>query len=346
MNNEFFEALNLLETEKHIPKSYMIERVQAALASAFKHEFGNNTVIKVDINEAKRDIKVYSVRTVVPDSIVSFDPTTQIKFSDARKMRNKKRCNVGDEILEEVKTKDFGRISAQTAKQVIIQGIREAERKRITTEYENKKEEVITAEVIKIDENDGTVVLDTGKSHAALPLSEQIPGETFSIGQHVKVFVSQVNKETKGGIVTLTRIHRKLVSRLFELEVPEIQNGTVVIRNVVREPGSRSKIAVESRDPSVDPIGACIGPNGDRIILISNELNGEKIDIIPYSDVPEKYVKAALAPALVKNVEKVEEKTYRATVTNEQYSLAIGKEGQNVRLAVRLTGVKIDIKKE
>lgn len=346
MNSEFFDALNLLEKEKHIPKDYMLEKIQAALTSAFKHEFGNNSNIKVEVNEAKKDIKVYSVRTVVADGIVPYDPVTQIKISEARQLRNKKRCTVGDEICEEVKTKDFGRVSAQTAKQVIIQGIREAERKRITTEYENKREEIISGEVVKIDDRTGTVTLDTKKSLVELKKEEQIPGEEFSIGQIVKVYVAQVNKGDEGAIATITRTHKKLVWRLLELEVPEIQDGVVVIRGIAREAGSRTKVAVESRDINVDPIGACIGAGGTRIANISQELNGEKIDVIPYSDVVERYVKAALAPALIKSVIKIDDKNCKVIVEPNQYSLAIGKDAQNVRLAVKLTGIKIDIKEE
>lgn len=346
MNSEFFEALNLLEKEKGIPKEFMLEKLQAALTSAYRHESGNpNCIIKVEINESKRDLKVYSVKKVVADAIVPFDPTTQIKISDTRTLKRKKKYQVGDDVLEELKTKDFGRLSAQNAKQVIIQGIREFEKNKAKMEYENKKESIISGEVVRIND-DGSVIIDTGNGHVNLPVEEQIPNEEYTIGKRMKFYIAKINQDTKGPLVSLSRTHKKLLTRLLENEVPELQDGSIVIRNVVREPGNRAKIAVEARKQNIDPIGSCIGNGGIRILQVSKELNGEKIDVIPYSDYPEKYVKAALSPASILSVEKVEEKVFKVTVAKDQYTLAIGKEGQNVRLAAKLTGLKIDIKQQ
>lgn len=244
----------------------------------------------------------------------------------------------------ELKTKSFGRISAQTAKQVIIQGIREAERGLMVKEYESKKEEIITVTVDRIDPVSGNLTVDTGTGRATLLKTEQIPGESFAVGDRVKVFIMEVRKEAKGPLVTLSRTHPGLVRRLFEMEVPEIQDGTVIIQNIAREAGSRSKMAVYSRDENVDPVGACIGSRGMRINGIVEELHGERIDIISYDESPEAYIRAALAPAAVEEVILEGERNARVIVAPDQLSLAIGKEGQNARLAAKLTGYKIDIK--
>lgn len=339
MNTEFFEALEALEREKGIPKEYMIERVEAALISAFKRDQGGSSNVRVSIDEKKKDVRVYRCLDVVEEVE---DPETQISLEDAKKMS---RRNVLGGVVEiEMKPKNFRRLSAQTAKQVIIQGIREAERGMMIKEYESKREEIITAIVQKIDPTNGNVTVDTGTSYATLLKSEQIPGETFEPNDHIKVFVMEVRKESRGPLVTLSRTHPGMVKRLFELEVPEIQDGTVIIKGVIREAGSRTKMAVESRDENVDPIGACIGNRGMRIADIVDELCGEKIDIIKYSDEPEEYIAAALSPAEIKSVTIDGERSARVTVDADQLSLAIGKEGQNARLAARLTGYKIDIK--
>ncbi|PWL99224.1 MAG: transcription termination/antitermination protein NusA [Clostridiales bacterium] len=339
MNTEFFNALDALEKERGIPKEYMLERVEAALISAYKKDSGGNSNVKVVLDPVKKDVKVYQLRNIVE---TVEDPETEISLEDAKKLS--RRYVLGGVVESEVKTKNFGRISAQTAKQVIIQGIREAERSMMIKAYESKKEEVITATVVKVDPQNGNVIVDTGTSEAVLLKGEQIPGETFEVGEHVKVFVMEVKNELKGPIVTLSRTHPGLVKRLFELEVPEIQDGTIIIKGISREAGSRTKIAVESRDANVDPVGACIGSHGSRISSILGELHGEKIDIVPYSDVPETYISAALLPAVVKSVIFEGERTCRVMVAPDQLSLAIGKEGQNARLAAKLTGYKIDIK--
>ncbi|MBO5212936.1 MAG: transcription termination/antitermination protein NusA [Clostridia bacterium] len=355
MNNEFFEALDLLEKERQIPKQYMIEKVEAALASACKKEYGyaNITVI---IDPEKRDMKVYRKYQIVAEVE---DPQTEMTKeqieafeADAKangikiKTRSRKR-SVGSDYEYEIHPKDFRRLSAQNAKQVIIQGVREAERSRQIREYENKKGEMLSAIVTKVEDSTGNVVVDTGISQAVLLKSEQIPGEILKVDDRIKVYATQVNSgEEKGPLVNLTRLHPDLVKRLFETEVPEIQDGTVIIKSICREAGSRTKIAVYSRDESVDAVGACIGNKGSRISVITNEFNGEKVDVIPYSDDVAEYVKAALSPATVKDVSFDGERQARVTVAPDQLSLAIGKLGQNARLAARLTGFKIDIKSE
>lgn len=341
MNKELFAALDMLEKEKGISKVYMYEKIEAALVSAFKKEYGNNTNVRVHIDENKEDIKVYQQKEVVE---VVENPETQISLEEAQKIA--KKYKLGTVLEREVKPKNFRRLSAGAAKSVIIQGIREGERRAIQEAYENQKDEIITATVSKINPETGNVLLETTNGFATLLKSEQIPGEVLYVGDKIKVYVLQVNKEGKGPIVTLSRTHAGLVKRIFELEIPEITDGIVVIKGVCREAGSRTKIAVMSRDPEVDPVGACIGNHGMRINSIVDELNGEKIDIIRYNEDPVEYVSEALAPAPVEFVEMTGERTCRVVVNPNQLSLAIGKEGQNVRLAARLTGVKIDIKTE
>ena len=341
MNTEFFTALDLLEKEKGIPREYMTEKIEAALLSAYKKEYGNNTNVRVAIDERKEDIKVYQQKEVVE---VVENPETQISLEEAKKIA--KKYTLGTFVEREVKPKNFRRLSAGAAKSVIIQGIREGERRAIQEAYENQKDEIITATVSKVHADTGNVLLETENGFATLLKSEQIPGEVLNVGDKIKVYVLQVNKEGKGPIVTLSRTHAGLVRRIFELEIPEIADGVVIIKGACREAGSRTKIAVYSRDEDVDPIGACIGNHGMRINAIVDELNGEKIDIIRYSEDPVQYVSEALSPAPVELVEMTGERTCRAVVNPDQLSLAIGKEGQNVRLAARLTGIKIDIKTE
>lgn len=340
MSSELFEALDLLEKDKGISKEYMLERVEAALISAYKREAGGLANARVEIDRDKQTIRMFEQKNVV-DTVE--DPTTEISLDDALKINRK--YTVGSVCEIELKPKNFRRLSAQTAKQVIIQGIREAERSNMIREYEQKKEEIITAVVDKVDPENEDVLVDTGTSKVYLKKAEQIPGEHFNVGDHIKVFVTEVMKESqRGPLVTLSRTAPGLVKRLFELEIPEIQDGTVVIMSIAREAGSRTKMAVMSRDEAVDPIGACIGNKGMRISSIVNELRGEKIDIIKYSEDTAEYVAAALSPANVREVVLDSEKSCRVVVDSDQLSLAIGKEGQNARLAARLTGCKIDIK--
>lgn len=342
MNKEFFEALDLIEKEKGISKEYMIAKIEAALANACRKEVGPTTNVKVVLDPVKLDLKVYQLHEVVPDGEVE-DRKCQISLSDAKALS--RRNKLGGFVQTELKTKTFRRISATTGKQMIIQAIRDAEREKQTREYEEKKEEIITAIVDKVDTTTGNLILDTGTGYATLLKSEQIPGERHDVGDRIKVFISEVKSgESRGPLVTLSRIHPNFVKRLFELEIPEIADGTIVIKGVSREAGSRTKIAVQSRDENVDAVGSCIGKNGMRISAILSELENEKVDIIKYSDSLPEYVAEALSPAKVISVEMEDERSCRVTVSPDQLSLAIGKEGQNAKLVARLTGCKIDIK--
>lgn len=340
MNAEFFAALDALQEEKGIEKAYMIDKIETALITAFKRDNANANV-KVYLNEDKKDIKVFQMKDIVE---VVEDPSLQIDLESAKKINA--RYALGGVAEIEFKPKDFGRISAQTAKQVIIQGIREAERGMVVKEFESKKEELVPAIVYKIFPDTGDTLLTINKTEMILLSSELIPGEKLKEGANIKVYVTEVKNQAKGPIVTISRKHPGLVRRLFETEVPEIADGTVVINAISREPGSRTKIAVSSSNPDVDPVGACIGPKRTRINMILKELSGEKIDIVKYSDDPVEYIKAALAPttAIFDVTVSTEERICKVLVDPQQLSLAIGKEGQNARLAARLTGFKIDIK--
>ncbi len=342
MNADFFNALDLLEKEKGISKEYMTEKIEAALANACRKEIGASAIVRVQLDPAKQDFRVYQQRVVVPDEELE-DENSQISLSDAKALS--RRNKLGGTVETELKTKNFRRLSAVAGKQMIIQAIRDHERERQTREYEEKKEEIITAIVDKVDTQSGSLVLDTGTGYATLLKEEQLPGEKHEVGDRIKVFVSEVRSgEARGPIVTLSRVHPNFVKRLFELEIPEIADGTIVIKGVSREAGSRTKISVASRDENVDAVGSCIGKNGIRINTILAELGGEKVDIIKYSDELPEYVAAALSPASVLSAEMDGERTCRVTVAPEQLSLAIGKEGQNAKLVARLTGCKIDIK--
>ena len=342
MNADFFTALDLLEKENGISKEYMISQIELALANACRREVGPTTIIRVQLDPNKKDMRVFQQRTVVPDGEV-YDDNCEIGYTAAKALS--RRHKLGGIVETELKTKDFRRLSAQAGKQMIVQAIRTAERERQTREYEEKREEIITAIVDKVDTTNGNLILDTGTGYATLLHEEQIPGESYDVGDRIKVFVSEVKSgETRGPIVTLSRVHPNFVKRLFELEVPEIADGTIIIKGVAREAGSRTKIAVYSRDENVEAVGSCIGKNSMRINAILAELAGEKVDIIRYSEDICEYVAEALSPAKVLDVYLEDERTCRVTVAPEQLSLAIGKEGQNAKLVARLTGCKIDIK--
>ncbi len=347
MNAEFFAAINELEKEKGIPKKYMIEKIRQALLAALKKDNpGSEENVFVDVDESKSKIDMYIRKTVVEKLT---NPAVEILPDEAK--RYSKRVSVGDTVNIPVDTKKFGRIAAQAAKQVIIQGIREAERSMVYEEFNSKEHEILTGTVAHIDEAKGSITINiTSNSEyteAILNQNEQVPGENLKEGDKIKVYVVEVKKLTSGPQVIISRTHPGLVKRLFELEVPEIVDGTVQIRSIAREAGSRTKMAVFSQDPMVEPIGACVGPKGGRVSAVVNELRGEKIDIVKYSDDPAEYVAAALAPSDVVSVHLLEDgKSCRVIVPDNQLSLAIGKEGQNVRLAARLTGYKIDIKPE
>ena len=341
MNAEFFAALEQLEKEKGIPQSYMLEKIENTLLSAFKKEYGATAMMRIDMNTEKKKMKVYRQRTVVEEVQ---DPACEITLEEARTIS--KRATLGGVVENEVKTENFRRLSAAAGKSIFIQAIREGEHQAAQEAYRNRKEEIMTATVSKVNLDSGAVLLELDRGTNILPLSEQIPGEQFTVGQKVKVYVTEINKDMNEPVVNLSRIHPKMIWRLFELEVPEIQEGVVMIKNVSREAGSRSKIAVYARDPDVDAVGACIGTHNMRIDNILSELDGEKIDIITYSEVPEEYIAAALQPATVNSVTMIDERSCLVKVDADQLSLAIGAKGQNVRLAARLTGYKIDIKAE
>lgn len=343
MSKEFFEAVKMLETEKGIPADYLYEKISAAIVVAAKHDYNGKDIVHCDIDEEKQKIKVYLRKNVVEEIE---DPDTDITLEEAQEIR--KSAKVGKTIDIPLKTKDFGRIVAQTAKHVIRQGIREAERGQMLQEFKSKNQELVTAKVERIDPITGNATLEIGKNQTMLPKSEQVPGEKLIEGQTIKVFIVDVKEGGKGPKIMISRTHPGLVRRLFEQEVPEIYDGTIEIKSVSREAGSRAKIAVFTKDEDVDPVGACIGPRGQRVSNIVEVLGGEKIDIVKYSDDPAEFVSAALAPSDVCSIEIIdaEAKTCRATVPDDQLSLAIGNKGQNVRLAVRLTGWNIDIKPE
>ena len=347
MNAEFFAAIEDIEREKGIPKEYMLEKITQALLAALKKDnpdAADNVV--VTINEDKKKIDMYIQMTVV-EEVES--PATELLPEMAHKYS--KRATLGDVVNVPVETKKFGRIAAQAAKQVIIQGIREAERGMVYEEFTSKEHEILTGVVSRVEPRTGNISIKISSNseftEAMLSSNEQIKGEQLTEGDRIKVYVVEVRKSTRGPQVLISRTHPGLVKRLFELEVPEIFDGTVEIRSIAREAGSRTKMAVWSSDAEVDARGACIGPKGGRVTTIGNELAGEKIDIIQYSDSPEEYVAEALSPADAISVTLLEDgKSCRVIVPDSQLSLAIGKEGQNARLAAKLTGFKIDIKPE
>ena len=349
MNADFFNALDLIEKEKGIPRGYMQEKIRQALLTAFKRDnpdYEDNVEILMD--ESKKNFSVTVLKTVVEESEYVND-ATQILQDEAS--RYDKKAQIGDAVRIPVETKKFGRIAAQAAKQVIIQGIREAERGMIYDEFTSKEHEILTGIVTRVEPRTGAVSIKISSNseftETMLSANECIKGEELTEGDRIKVYVVEVRKSTRGPQVLISRTHPGLVKRLFELEVPEIFDGTVEIRSIAREAGSRTKMAVYSADPEVDPIGACVGPRGGRVASIVNELCGEKIDIIKYSEDAEQYIASALSPAEVVSVEVLEEgRSCRVVVPDSQLSLAIGKEGQNARLAARLTGYKIDIKPE
>jgi N utilization substance protein A len=345
MNTEFFLAIEEIEKEKGIPKGYMIEKItQALLAAVRKDDPETADGVVVDIDADKRKINIYIQRKVVEEVE---NPALELTLEQAREISPK--AEIGDIIKKDVETKKFGRIAAQAAKQVIIQGIREAERGMIYEEFTSKEHEILTGVVSRVDPKTGNIYIKIASSaeitEAVLLSGEQVPTESLKEGDRVKVYLVEVRRSTKGPQVIISRTHPGLVKRLFELEVPEIFDGLVEIKSIAREAGSRTKIAVWSNDPTVDPIGACVGPKGARVGSIVDELRGEKIDIIQYDEAPEKFVAAALAPAEVYSVTLLDDgKSCRVIAPDNQLSLAIGKEGKNARLAAKLTGCKIDIR--
>jgi N utilization substance protein A len=340
MNGEFIDALRQIEKEKDIPFDQLVETIESALASAYRRAFSNDADVKLRMDSKGRGLRFVLQKTVVE---TVEDPHREVRLADAQ--RRNPLAKVGDVVDVEMSADGFGRIAAQTAKQVVVQRIREAEREKVYDEFAHRVGEVITGVVQRREQRNAFVLL--GKVEALLPYSEQVPGEPYRFNDRLKIYLLEVKKTTKGPQVIVSRSHPSLIRRLFELEVPEIEDGTVTIRSVAREPGARSKIAVSSTDEKVDPVGACVGHRGSRVQAVVNELYGEKIDIIRWHENPSDFIREALSPAKPLTVSLNEEaKSAYVVVPDSQLSLAIGKEGQNVRLAARLTGWRIDIRSE
>lgn len=343
MNKELLEALNVLEKEKAISKDTLFEAIENSLMTACKNHFGKADNVTVEINRETGDFLVYAVKMVVETEEEVEDPMLQITLTDAKEIS--KKASVGDEIHVEIKSREFGRIATQNAKNVILQKIREEERSAIYNQYFEKEKDVVTGIVQRyIGKN---ISINLGKADATLTENEQVKGETFKPTDRIKVYILEVKNTSKGPRITVSRTHPELVKRLFETEVTEIKDGIVEIKSIAREAGSRTKIAVYSNDPNVDAVGACVGMNGARVNTIVEELRGEKIDIVSWDENPGNLIQNALSPAKIVAVfADPDEKTAKVVVPDYQLSLAIGKEGQNARLAARLTGYKIDIKSE
>lgn len=340
MKAEFIEALAEIEKSKGISKEKLLEAIEIALISGYKKNFASKQNVEVQINEDNGDVYVYAKKDVVEEV---FDDIQEISLEEAKEFSN--AYELGDTVQIEVTPRNFGRIAAQTAKQVVMQKIKEAEREIVYDQFVNRESEIITGQVQRVSRNN--VLINLGRSEGTLPPAEQIPGETYKHGDRVKTYILEVKKTTKGPQILLSRTHPGLVKRLFELEVPEIHEGVVDMYSISREAGSRTKIAVFSNNEDVDAVGACVGFKGSRVKAIVDELNGEKIDIVTWSEDPKVFIANSLSPAKVTKVEvKEDEKSVLVVVPDYQLSLAIGKEGQNARLAAKLTNWKIDIKSE
>ena len=341
-NEELFLALDLLEKEKGIPAEYMLDKIKKAISTACKNNYGNEDV-DIDVDPEKGVFNVYLRKEIVEEVE---DPNRQYLLDKAKQV-DPTAC-VGRFVRIKLDTKQFGRVAAQTARNIIRQGIRDSERGQMMEEFQSKHQELVSGLVERIDPRTGAISLRLGKAEAVLPKNEQIGGENVKEGDYIKVYVVDVRETEKGPKAIISRTHPDLVKRMFETEVPEIYDGTVEIKAVSREAGSRTKLAVMSNDPAVDAVGACIGARGSRVSEIVDELGGEKIDIVEYSEEPKQFIAAALSPANVLSVELAEDgsRSCRVTVPDNQLSLAIGNKGQNARLAAKLTGWKIDIKPE
>lgn len=337
--SELFEALEELEKERGIPKEYMLQKIEAGLLAALRKDAASSETLAVLVDEDAKTIKLVTRRKVVEQVET---PGAELTLEEAQAIDP--RYGLGDIVEEEIDPHNFGRISAQNAKQVIIQGIREYERDQIYNEYQSRQHELLSCVVARVDRRGAALTLD--KTEVDLVTGEQIPGEVLREGKRIKVYVVEVRNSTRGPQIMISRTHPGMVRRLFEMEVPEIASGVVEIKSVAREAGSRSKMAVSTTVEGVDPIGACIGPRGQRVAAVVAELNGEKIDIVRWHEDPEAYIAEALAPAETTCVMLGSDHSCRAIVPDDQLSLAIGKEGQNARLAAKLTGWKIDIKPE
>ncbi len=341
-SKEFIKAVDLIVKEKGIDRELVFEAMELALATAYKKNFDSLTNSKIIINRDTGDIKVYSYLTVVPDDYEDIDLDLEISLSEARKIN--KTLNVGDTIDTEVTPKDFGRVAASTAKQVIVQKMREAERNSIAAEYGDKKDELLVG-TVELEDVDNYFI-NIGRINGILPKKECIPGEKIEMGKQIKVYVTKVDTSGKGMFILLSRNHHGFLKRLFEHEIPELSDGSVLLYSVARDAGSRSKVAVYSEKSNIDPIGACIGEKGSRIARIIEEVNGEKIDIVKYDKEPEIFIANALQPAKNLHVIITDPKKQECIVVadSDNFSLAIGKKGQNARLASKLTHYKIDIK--
>lgn len=340
---ELFEALVDLEKERGIPLDYMISQITKAIQIACKNTYGGNDDVDIIADQDKGIFEAYLLKTVVEEVL---DPNKEISLDKARERDAK--LNIGDKARIRLDPKAFGRIVIQTSRSIIRQGIRDGEKGHMLMEFQNKVQELVTATIEKIDPKSGAVALKIGKADVVLPKSEQVGNEVFKEGELIKVYIAEIKETEKGAKPIISRTHPGFVKRLFETEVPEIYDGTVEIKAVSREVGSRTKLAVYSKNPDVDAVGACIGSKGIRVAAIVDELGGEKIDIIEYNEDPSRFISAALSPASVLSVEILDEETKscRVTVPDSQLSLAIGNKGQNARLAARLTGWKIDIRPE
>lgn len=339
-NKDFFLALDELEQTKNISKEVFLDALQTALVTAYKRNFGEASAIDVRINPEKFTIKIIAYRTVVEEIV---DPDKEILLEEAQEL--KPGCKVGDILSHEIVPKDFGRIAAQTAKQIINQKLREEENRKTYEELSDKEDKLAVVVIRRVEGNN--VYVDIGKIEAVMPLNDQIAGETYNQGDHIKVYVKHVSEGARGPRILVSRSSEHFVRKLFEQEVPEITSGIVEIKNIVREAGYRTKMAVASNDPTVDPVGACVGTKGSRVNAVISELAGEKIDIVPWCEDNLEYIARALSPAKVNMVHvDYDKKAAVAIVPDDKLSLAIGRGGQNARLAVRLTGWKIDVKSE
>ncbi len=340
MAGELMDALNQVARETDLSGDVLLDLLKKALVSAYRKKYKVEGEIEVEIDPRKAEFRVYSNRTVVEDDPI---PYMQISLAEARK--HDAELEVGDSVLIEVTPENFGRIAAQTAKQVIVQSIRETQRIQVFEEYEDKVHEVVTGTIQRREGR--TVYVALGKIEGVLPANEQVPSESYRFGERMKFYVFEARRTPKGPFIILSRSHKDLVVRLFELEVPEISEGVVEIKSIAREAGARTKIAVSSKDPKVDPVGACVGQRGSRVQNVVNDIYGEKIDVVRWSDDPAAFIAAALSPAKAMNVQINESaKSAMVIAPDNMLSLAIGKEGQNVRLAARLTGWRIDIRSE
>ncbi|NLG88326.1 MAG: transcription termination/antitermination protein NusA [Clostridiaceae bacterium] len=340
MSAELIHALEQIEKEKGIQKEVLIEAIEVALITAYKRNYGSAQNVEVYIDRLTGDVRVFALKNIVEKVT---DPSTELSLEQAS--RFSPDFEIGDVVEVEVTPRKFGRIAAQTAKQVVMQRIREAERGIIYEEYSNKEEDIVSGVISRFERKN--VIIDLGRAEAILPPSEQTPGEKYNIHDRIKAYVINVKKTSKNPQIFVSRTHPGLVKRLLELEVPEIHDGTVEIKTIAREAGSRTKIAIYSKNENVDPVGACVGQKGSRIRAIVEELRGEMLDVIKWSSNPQEYIASSLSPAKVLRVDIDEEnKVARVIVPDFQLSLAIGKEGQNARLAAKLTGWKIDIKSE